>query len=365
MKALLKRIEKNYPDGFEAIGADAMRYTLLTSATDAQQLNVSLKKFAEVGRPLTDKLWNASKLVLSMVAAGPAEGAPEISALEDRWLLSRLDQTIAEVRAGFDSYRFHAATEAMYHFFWGDVCDWYLEIAKPRVREGDADSKRAVTLVLAEVLEKVLKVLHPLMPFITEEIWGHLRPVLVEKGVACDDSELLALAAFPVAGERTDAALEEQFEVLQEVVKAVRSLRLNAGVSPKDAVECRYRLLDPSLDPLLKGSSYLITSLANLKSFEAVPAAPERFAARVLSNVEIYVNLVEHMDIPAEIARNEKALEKQQKLVLGLESKLSNQGFVGNAPEQVVAAEREKLAEAKQKESGIAAVIADLQKLLQ
>ena len=363
MKSLLKRIEKNFPDGLEAIGADAMRYTLLTSATDAQQLNVSLKKFAEIGRPLTDKLWNASKLVINLIGDGPVGGTPAIDTLEDRWILGRLDETTSAVRAAFDTYRFHIAAESLYHFFWGDVCDWYLEIAKHRVREGNSLAKRAVSLVLAEVLESVLKLLHPIMPFITEEIWGHVLPVLREKEIACEASEILAMAQFPVTTSRVDQSVFDQFTAVQDVVRTIRNLRLSANISPKLTLDCQILLRNSSLRSTLEQTVELITKLANLKSMRLVEAAPEKFAVSVLSGLEIYVNLAEHMDIEAELLRNNNALDKAKKIIQGLNAKLNNKDFVAHAPATVVAAERLKLEEAQQKAASIEAVLTELQKL--
>jgi valyl-tRNA synthetase len=217
-----------------------------------------------------------------------------------------------------------------------------------------------VAVVLAEALETVLKLLHPIMPFITEEIWGHFKPVLESKALQTDASEVLALSEFPRSKERVDNEVLIQFAAVQDVVRAVRNLRLSASVSPKDALECQVLVKEESLATTLEATSELISGLGNLKSFDRVDGAPEKFAVSVLSGMELYVNLAEYMDIPAEIARNEKALEKAMKLVSGLEGKLKNKGFVDNAPEAVVEAEREKLAEAKQKAESIESAINEL-----
>ncbi len=364
MKELLKRIDTLFPDGFEGVGADAMRYTLLTTATDAQQQNVSLKKFAEIGRPLGDKLWNAAKLVLGLIAEGPEQGAQSASRLEDRWILGRLDKTISEVRTAFDTYKFHIATDSIYHFFWGDVCDWYLEIVKKRVREGSVEDRRQVAVILTEVLSGVLKLLHPIMPFITEEIWGHFLPLVESKQIPVSGSHaILALATFPQAGKRREADVEQQFSVVQEVVRSVRNLRLAANVSPKDALECKVKLKSQDYQQAVTSSKDLIVRLANLKSLDLVDSAPEKLAVSVIAGGEVYVNLAEYMDVAAEIDRNQKALEKQLKLIATLEGKLNNEGFVARAPAEVVQVEREKLAEAINKKDSIARALEELAQL--
>lgn len=349
MEKLLQRVEKRFPNGFPGVGADALRYTLLTSSTDAQQVQVSFAKFEDVGRPFTDKLWNASRLILSLLRDVPGSEAQAAQArLEDAWILGRLDKMIAGVRKYYEAYSFHLATQELHRFFWDDFCDWYLEIIKPRVRSGDASEKRQVGLVLTELLAGFLRAMHPIMPFITEELWGHVYneaypKALLEANLAGQD--LCCLAEFPKDKGRYHAEADAAFENLRELIRCIRAARLQAGLSPKDALEVALKADTDKARAVYEQGHALLVQLAHLSQCSFVEEAPEKFALLPLGDVQVFVNLAAHMNVEAEIEKNMKALEKLQVEVDKLQEKLANETFVSKAPEKVVQAERMRLEE--------------------
>jgi valyl-tRNA synthetase len=359
--ALLKRLRTRFPEGFKGVGADALRYTMLTSATDAQQLNISLKKFDEIGRPLADKIWNASKLVLGLLEQCPESSATQ-SDIEEQWILGRLDSTSNKVREAFDTYSFHHATEALYHFFWDDLCDWYLEIAKLHMKNGSDGKKRLVCETLVEALAGFLKLAHPIMPFITEEMWGHLHSHIEKLTPSSSPrgESILALAQFPNSKERSDKATDESFTVIQDIVRTTRNMRANGGISPKVAIEVAAVPNDEATKKAILASHALISSLANLQSLNVTEHAPERFSVVVLPSLRLCLNMAEHIDVEAEIARNKKALEKIDGVITALTKKLENETFVSKAPADVVEKEREKLSEATNQREKILSTLGEL-----
>ncbi|MCB9892008.1 MAG: class I tRNA ligase family protein, partial [Planctomycetes bacterium] len=367
MDELLRRVETNFPKGFEGVGADALRYTLLSATSDLQQIRLSLTRFTEVGKPFLTKLWNATKFALqrSLEAIVPASVTPSEAALEDRWILSRLDDTTARVRKAYDAFHFQEACEALRAFFWNDLCDWYLELVKPRL-DGDDAERRRVQLTLCEALAGFLRLLHPVMPFITEELWGHLHPRLVEGQLVPEkepdlaEREVLAEAHFPIDHGRYDQALESEFALLREVVRVIREARATAGLLPKVPLEVRVRPLSEAHRGILAVGSEILVRSANLASFAACDETPAGMTLSVVEGAEVYVNLAEHLDVGAETERLAKEEKKTASFVGSLEAKLANENYVSRAPEQVVAADRQRLAEARAKLDKIQKALEDL-----
>ena len=359
--ALIKRLRTRFPEGFTGVGADALRYTMLTSATDAQQLNISLKKFDEIGRPLADKIWNATKLVLGLLEQCP-DATPQAPDLEEQWLASQLDSTIEKVQQAFDTYSFHHATEALYHFFWDDLCDWYLEIAKLHMKEASDAKKRLVCETLLEALSTFLKLIHPIMPFITEEMWGHVHPFIQKLSTkGCEAKEtVLALASFPKSLGRSNVPAQKSFSVIQDIVRTTRNMRAQGGISPKVAIEVVAVPNSREIGDSIHASHTLVVKLGNLKSLTIQESAPEKFSTVVLPSLQLCLNMAEHIDVDAEIQRNKRALEKIESVILSLTKKLGNETFVSKAPVEVVEKEREKLAEAIGQREKIEATLEEL-----
>ncbi|MCB0353620.1 MAG: valine--tRNA ligase [Bdellovibrionales bacterium] len=347
METILKRVSERFPDGFSGVGADAMRYTLLTSATDAQQVGVSFKRFDEVGRPLTNKLWNASKLALSMLedSDGVSPAEPELS---DRWILARLDLCTRRVRDAFDTYGIHHAADGLYHFFWDDICDWYLEIAKLRRKTGTEAEKARIALTLSEVFLGYLRLLHPIMPFITEELWGRFFDCASQKNLfsfakELKDHPLCIRAPFPEDQRRHEEISLEEFELFQDIVRSVRNMRAKANVSFKTALSLQLLTGNPEVEGQIRSMKDLLCQMLNLSACDFVQSRPEGNAVTVLPKVEVFANLFDFIDVEAERKRTEGSLQKLEKQIAGLEQKLANQQFVSGAPKSVVDAEREKL----------------------
>jgi valyl-tRNA synthetase len=363
MEELLLELHRNYPNGFSAVGADALRITLFSLNSQSQQVQLSLQKFDEVGRRFTDKLWNASRFVLSKLRNSKIlpYNQSELS-LEDKWIIGRLDNCVSEVRTALDGYRFHEAVNSLLHFFWDDFCDWYLELSKDVVKnEGsrDAEIKRAV---LAEVFAQTLKLLHPFVPFITEELWAHLQDELGENNkIAEIDNSILALSSFPRDRNRYNQKAQEDFQKLQEIVKKLRNVRSELGIAAHKPVPVVWNSHNENMHSLVYENSSLIIHAASLRSFEASGSKPPGFISAVMNELELYIDLSGSIDIQAEIARNKKQILKYEKEALGISARLNNPRFIEKAPQNVREETEIQLATLKEKIDRITQVINDLQ----
>jgi valyl-tRNA synthetase len=367
MKDLLARIEKSYPSGFKGVGADALRITLLSLNSEAQQVQISFKKFEEIGRRFIDKLWNATRFALQSFTEIPAASAGEATAaLEDKWILGGLDKCVANVRSAIDTYKFNQAVETLYRFFWDDLCDYYLELIKPRIRNGSPAEKRRVLVTLGEVLSTVLRSLHPIIPFITEELWHHVQPKMVAGDLLSEEdkelatAELCITAPYPKDKGRFDAKVNEEFDTLREVIRALRNTRVHANIPPKSELTVMVLASDKKVQSLIDSGQNVLIRGANIKSLTFVDTKPANSAVNVIPGAEIYVSLAEHLDVDAEIKRNEAELKKIEGKITGLESRLGNEQFVARAPEHVVKLERDSLNDAKEKANKLKEALSSL-----
>ena len=325
-------------DLVDRYGADALRFTMAAMATPGADLPLSEERMAGY-RAFANKLWNAARFV-QMNA--PAEGEPTAApagggalhgaalALSDRWILSRLERLRGEVDEALAAFRFDEMANALYRFLWHEYCDWYLEMSKPALIAGGESAART-RRVLGEVLECVLRLLHPVMPFLTEEIWQ----ALPER-----TGETIARAAYPRPGEgRIDAAAEREIDLLVEVVTRVRNLRAELNVDPGRKVPLLYQAHDAEVGALLAREGGLLRSLARLESVEAVPAIAARgLAARaVAAGVDLAVPLEGLLDVDAEKTRLRRELDKLTREREGHAKKLQNADFLERARPEVVA----------------------------
>ncbi len=369
MEKLLKRVQSNFPDGFEGVGADALRFALLTLNSEAQQVSISLKRFEEIGRPFNDKLWNACRFVMSQLDL-TVDSAEEIAepALEDRWILGQLDSCIAKLRNLLDEHRLSAAFETVYRFFWDDLCDWYLELVKFRLRGGVSSDIRRVQLTLGELLAAVIRALHPAVPFITEELWHHLLPKLEEQGLLVgtlkelEGQSICAQASYPTDSGRYVGEQEELFERLKQIVRAVRSIRLESGIEKKVKLSAFYLAESDASDNLFSFPEHLsiIIRMAQLEQIETVSNLRPELTTVVVAGVELHLDLDQHRDLEAEIARHNKTLESLSKKISSAEIKLGNPKFVERAPSEVVEKERSQLKEAVEQRGQLEKVISEL-----
>ena len=355
MKELIKRIEKNFPNGFEAVGADAMRWTLIYSITEGEHVRLSLGRFTE-GRNFITKLWNgAGRIVQALeaeLAKAPAERghAPETD--EDRWLLARLDSTIREVRQGLDSFDFGAMAQSLYHFVWDDFCSWALELSKTRLTSGDALVRRGALRVMGSALADTLRLLHPVVPFVTEELWARLVPAMTTLELwreAAPKSELLVREAFPQPRQPPQPELEERFAILQRFVVAVRSLRAERNVKDNLQVAVQVKALHAATRGMLEQAKGSVCFLAKLEDISFVEGRSKGMVAAYDPAFEAYIDLGRYIDLSEEVARLDKEIAKAEKKLAAAEGTLANPSFIERAPPEKVEAARAKLQEVKER----------------
>src|SRR6266478_5328507 len=321
----------------EKFGTDAFRFTLAALAGLGRDIRIS-EEWIEGYRNFANKIWNASRFVLANLEGyEPAlarKGKPSIA---DRWIASRLNATTATVRKALDTFRFNDAAMAVYQFLWSEFCDWYLEIAKRSLYQTEDRVARAVTQrTLVETLEATLRLLHPFMPFISEDLWQRLP----------HEGDSIMVAPFPKAGRRgRDAAAESEMASVIGVVSAIRTVRSESRISP--AVELTVTVACPSKDAArLRAAVPLIGALSRARvTVEPGAARPSQSAHAVTGDADVSVHLDGVVDVGAERARLQKEIDKARKETSFLEGKLGRPDFVERAPAEVVARDRERLAE--------------------
>jgi valyl-tRNA synthetase len=355
-EATAKAIAKNFPDGIPAAGADALRFTLCALAAQGRNIRLSIAR-VEGYRHFANKIWNASRFALmnlggfdadrfaDQLAAGPGEvelGLPE------RWILSRLGRCTTEVNEALEAFRLNDAAHALYKFIWSELCDWYIELAKPALYHDDeatpdpvaAARRRLAQGTLAHTLETALRLLHPIMPFLTEEIWQQLPKPSVSPGS-------IMITLYPMADERfADAEAERRMGLVVEVAVAIRAIRSEYNVPPSQTVEVVARA-DGDARALLAELAPFIERSARCR-LELVDVLPERAqSAKTMAGagVELMVPLTGLIDVAAERARLERDAAKAEKEAQALGKKLGNESFVARAPAEVVAEVRARLGE--------------------
>jgi valyl-tRNA synthetase len=343
------------------LGTDALRFTLLVGSTPGNDTNLSVKK-VEANRNFANKVWNAGRFVISAIDGLPARLPPKEErgkgegewTLSDSWIWARQQQLVRDVERLFQSFQYGEAGRQIYDFFWSDFADWYVEIAKQELAAGGARAYRAAD-TLARVLDRSLRLLHPFTPFVTEEVWGHLRRALKANPVlsylAEDTAEALIVARWPEAGEPVgweDSKLAD-FTLIQEVVRSIRNLRAEKNVSPGKRLQAV--IVGAGQTSLLKKQSAVLAALAGLDSgfsvVDSLKKKPDDSEVLVVGSVEIYLPLMGMVDLANERARLEKELAEAQSHIERLE-KLLGSDFANKAPAAVVAKEREKLTSFKE-----------------
>ncbi len=340
---IAKATRKEFPEGIPAFGADALRFTFASLATHGRDIKFDLAR-CEGYKNFCNKLWNAARFALMNCEGYVAPAGPPVPRTDaERWILDAFQKTLAEVEAQFAAYRFDLASQAMYDFTWNQLCDWFLELAKPALQgEGvareDADATRHTLL---HVLEQTLRMLHPLVPFVTEEIWQSVAPKLGVDAAATS----LSLQAYPRADAawRADEAASG-VEWLKQAITAVRSIRSQLNVPPGKAVELLYAGGDADAAALARHDAAL-KFLARLSSIAPAGAEPPPAAAAVLGGLTLYIPLAGLVDPAAERARLDKEIKRIGGEIAKCEGKLGSVTFVANAPAAVVEQERARLAD--------------------
>ena len=320
----------------EKYGADSLRYFLLTGSTPGQDLRFHWEKVESTWN-FANKIWNASRFAL-MNMEGLTYEDIDLSgelALPDKWILTRLNETIDHVTMNTDKYEFGEAGRYLYNFIWDDFCDWYIEMAKISLYGEDEESKKTTRSVLAHVLDQTLRMLHPYMPFITEEIWQQLP----HKG------ESITIAPWPKVNKsyHNEQASEEMQKVMA-IIKAVRNIRAEVNTPMSRKVNMYIKTMNEVITAELEENRHYIERFCNSNELTISTAveAPEQSMTAVITGAEIFLPLEGLIDFEKEIARLEKELEKWNQEVALVQKKLSNKGFVEKAPEKVVEAERKK-----------------------
>ncbi len=351
---IASRTRKQFPDGVEPHGADALRFTLCALASTGRDINWDMKRL-EGYRNFCNKIWNASRYVLMNATGedGDQDCGQDNSdnyklTLADRWIMSRLQSAESEVTAAIDSYRFDLAAQALYDFVWNEYCDWYLELSKPVLwdENGDPAIQKGTRRTLVRVLEAILRLAHPMLPFITEEIWQNIAPLA---GIGLNpEGDTIMLQPFPVADQsQIDAQADADIDWVKNVIVGVRNVRGEMNISPAKALPIYMARGDAEDKRRLEENRQFLSKLASLESITWLddPAQAPLCATALAGDLEILVPMAGLIDVDAELARLDREIDKISIEVKKLSGKLSNAKFVDNAPAEVVAKERQKLEE--------------------
>ena len=336
--------KKLFPEGIPSMGADALRFTMASYASLGRSVNFDFKR-AEGYRNFCNKIWNATNFVLMNTenqdcGYGATATEPRGYSFPDMWIIGRLNQTIEQVTQAYETYRFDLAAETLYSFVWNDYCDWYLELAKVQLQTGCASRQRATRHTLLRVLEAALRLLHPIIPFITEELWQTVAPMCDAK-----TADSIMLARFPEADrEQIVQTTFEQMTVLQDLIGAVRNLRGEMGIQPN----VKAPLFVESADDLADYLKYL-PMMTRLTEAQQVAALTESEDAPVAVCNGARLMLKVEIDKAAETARLSKEAEKLQKALDKLNAKLSKPGYTEKAPAHLVEKDKADLAELEDK----------------
>jgi len=346
VKKIVDAMKKIYPDGIPASGADALRFTLVSMAGQGRDIKLDIRR-VEGYRFFANKIWNASRFAMMNLEDFDPARKPDPSAYSraDRWILNRLYHTVDEVVSALEAYQFDRAAMSIYHFFWDEFCDWYIEMAKTSLY-GDADpaARSAAQHTLVTALDTALKLLHPFMPFVTDEIWRKLPKLGAEP-------ESIMLAAYPKASEFEFAAgwdgSNAEMQLLKDIVRMARNMRVDSGLEAGRRIPLVCQSAAPETCEHLRAFETYVVSLARLTSYQVtehfVKSGP--CASGVVADVQIFIPLADLIDVEEEKKRAGAKLEKLEKQLEGIGKKLSNESFVARAPADVVQKERESAAE--------------------
>ncbi|WP_426944174.1 valine--tRNA ligase [Pseudomonas oryzihabitans] len=345
---IAKQTRAEFPDGIASYGTDALRFTFCSLATTGRDIKFDMGR-VEGYRNFCNKLWNAANFVMENVEGqdtGVNDEPVELSSV-DRWITSQLQRTEAEVTRQLDAFRFDLATQALYEFVWDEYCAWYLELVKPVLWDENAslERQRGTRRTLARVLEVVLRLAHPFMPFITEEIWQRLKAPAGVQG------ETLMLQPWPTANEaRIDAAAEGDIEWVKALMLGVRQIRGEMKISMAKRIDIIVANASAEDQRRLADFEPLLNKLAKLESVRVLAAGEEApmSATTLVGEMEVLVPMAGLIDKDAELARLDKEIGRLEGEVKRVGGKLSNEGFVAKAPAEVLEKERAKLAEAEQ-----------------
>jgi valyl-tRNA synthetase len=354
--AKMSKTRGNVTDPIEAIntyGTDALRFTLTTGNSPGNDLRLSEGKLG-ASRNFVNKVWNAARYVLTIIdeTQGPLDWqTPSLLNRQDRWIVSRLNRVTGQVHHFMEEFLFGEAQREVHDFFWGEFCDWYIEMAKLRLRSGDEPSPMPV---LVHVLEKTLRLMHPFIPFVTEEIWQSLKGKLSQTD---DMPDSIVIASYPIAdNDSIDEQAEREIELLMEMVRAIRNVRAEFKIAPNQPLHSLVELAPSST--ALAEETQAIKSLARTEPLEFLDADTPRPSAyttvsAIFPGATVLIPLEGLVDTAKERTRLKQELQESQDNMQKLSQRLSNPDFIGRAPEEVVAGERERLARLEERSDRI------------
>ena len=359
-KKVEKATRKQFPDGITGYGTDALRYTFYSLASTGRDIKFDLGRM-EGFRNFCNKLWNAARYVL-MNTESFSHDADFTRSLADRWILSRLQDTVGETTKSIELYRFDHAAQTVYDFVWNEYCDWYLELSKPVLWDdnGAHEAQQGTLRTLLEVLETILRLMHPLTPFITEEIWQNVAPRLDRHG------DTIMLAPWPIVDKAlVDRDAESDIEWLKAVIVAMRTIRSESNIPPGEALDMLVGNATPTDIDRISRHKQSLEKLAKIKIITVLSVNDEQPPAlsALAGTLEIMVPLAGVVDIDKELGRLDKELERLATEKVRLAGKLSNENFVARAPADVVAKERAKLADLETAASSVEAQKTKIQEL--
>jgi valyl-tRNA synthetase len=341
-------------DVIEKYGADAMRFMISTGSTPGQDLRFRWEK-VEQARNFANKIWNASRFALMNLTGFTVQDidlSGELGTAE-RWILHRLNETVRDVTRLMDSYEFGETGRLLYNFIWDDLCDWYIEFSKLRLYGTDALAKKQAQSVLAYVLDQTQRLIHPFMPFISEEIWQHLP----------HSGETITLAAWPQYEARWEAPeAVREMELLMDIIRSVRNIRAEVNVPMSKKIELQIKPASEDILHILRRNEEYVERFCNTSLLTIDPGltAPDKAMTGIVTGAELYLPLAGLIDIGQEVARLEKELSTLNGEVERIEKKLANEGFIAKAPAKVVEEEKAKLADYADRRDKVIARLAEL-----
>lgn len=356
-----QRTARQFPDGIAPYGTDALRFTLAALASTGRDINWDMKRL-EGYRNFCNKLWNASRFVLLNTEGKDcgSQGGDLSLSLADRWIQHELNNTIRAFREALDNFRFDHAANLLYDFTWNQFCDWYLELAKPTLNTGNTAQQRATRHTLVTVLEILLRLAHPVIPFITETIWQQIKPLC---GIQADTIMLQPFPEYCPQQQHTDAL--EDVNWLKQLIIAVRSVRADMNISPGKPLDALLRNASPDASRRVNDNPEVLQSLARLTGIRLLAAGETAPGAvsKLLDGAELLLPLAGLIDKQTEQQRLAKEMARIDSEIVRLAAKLNNDGFIARAPQAVVEKEKQKLASYQQDKSKIQQQQAEINRL--
>lgn len=359
---IAKQTKKDFPDGISAFGTDALRFTFCAVASTGRDIMFDMSRI-EGYRNFCNKLWNAARYVLMNVEGQNCASTPEEPyelGLEDRWIISRLQETEAAVEEAFKTYRFDFVAQHLYEFIWNEYCDWYLELSKPVLKSASEERKVGTRRTLVRVLEAILRLAHPIMPYITEEIWQRVASLAGATG------ETIMLQPYPVSSpEKLDPSALNAINLLKGIIVGIRTIRGEMNIPPGKPLNILLKGMQPSEVNTLNSMITLLQSVGRIADITYVSQEDQVpiSATSLYNSIEILVPMKGLIDVEAERSRLTKELEKLNKETGSLKGRLGNANFVERAPAQVVEKERNRLASLEEATLTLSTKLSDLENL--